>query len=434
MYATSASYKASQLRRVRESKISGTLGDGITLDETIVVLGSLYYDNQCYDNDSDISIGTCCIGELGFTLRDTDHNKDYFFGKNIDLTYSQNVGTRDDPVWEDIPIGHFRITDGTERISRNEMRIVAYDNMSRLDVPPDGHIMIGTPAELLETMCGLCGVGFGGISEDLPNQSIQIIYNMDFYAEYIATMRDAVSYLCQILCGFGVIGRDGCFYVRSLVPKATPDLTIGTAQRKSTKMADRTVTVSGISMELTKSLLGVTEIIQYPADPDAGKILTLSDNPYLQQMSGTNRRAAMQAVAETAMQISYRPTDIDTFGDASLDVGDTIQYTGYICGDSVTSLITHLHWQFRGTQQLASIADTESGIYIPQMVQTNADDYDYDIIGGEYVRIIRYIGAEPRIILPMTIEDLPVKQILEGSFTGTCVIRVSIPDSVEVIN
>ena len=429
MYQTSEAYKAAMCAPVRSERISGYLGAKPLSDDNIIS-GTLYIDNQCVSSDEDITLGACVIGEMGFDLKDSLYDADYYYGKRITLTYSQKLA---DGTYEDIPLGVFTVNNQTTRKDQETISIRAYDNMIKFDVQADKHNQVCTPEELLRIMCGICGVGFGGIDADLPNQDITLVYSMSFYAEYIVTVRDAIKYICELLCGYGTIGRDGRLYIHSLVPRSEADLTLTAAQRKSSKLSDKALVISGVIAEITKYLLDTTQMIQYPEKPNAGKLLQISDNPFMQQMESEQRRACIAAIAETAMQITYLPMSANTFGDPSLDIGDTVRFTGYICGDGIDTVITHNYWRYRGTQELQSVADPNDGVYVPDLVQTTADDYIYEIVENSYVRIVRYIGADNYIITPETIEGLPVTELLESSFTGTGVRKVVIPDGVEVI-
>ncbi len=60
------------------------------------------------------------------------------------------------------------------------------------------------------------------------------------------------------------------------------------------------------------------------------------------------------------------------------------------------------------------------------------ESFSYEITDGR-VKITKYVGNEPVVVIPGMIDGATVTEIAAGAFTGRTVVAVSIPDTVEVI-
>lgn len=430
MYNTSEAYRAAIRAPVRSCTVTGTLGT-LALSDSNIQSGTLYIDNQAVSDDNDIGLGACVIGEMGFDLKDSEHIADYYFGRSCKLTYKQLLPNG---TYESIPLGEYTVNNNTVRKDRETISIQAYDNMTKFDTPTGFKPYIGGIVDGMRLCCSNAGVKWGGIDPTLANLDLQVSYLPQFtsYTEYITTWRDLLKYLCQLVGGFGTIGRDGKLYVRSLVQKSVPDMVIDTANRKKTSMDDKMLEIGGAQMIVTKYLLDETMLLRYPIKPDGGKLLELPENPCMRFISDKN--AVIENIAKNAMKMRYRPMETELFGDPSIDLGDTIRHTGYICGDGETMIVTHCRWQYRGSQTLQAVADMSAGIYIPEIDQTTGTDYVYTIIdSGTAVRLDYYTGTATHLAVPKIVEDKPVTEINATCFTGQSVSRVVIPDGVKIV-
>lgn len=430
MYNTSEAYQTAIRAPVRSCTVSGKLG-AMELSDANILSGTLYIDNQAVSDDNDIGLGACVIGEMGFDLKDSEHIADYYFGRSCKLTYKQLLP---DGSYERIPLGEYTVTTGTVRKDRETISIQAYDNMMKFDTPTGFTPYIGNITDCMRFCCANSGVKWGGIDSSLANLDLQVSYLPQFtsYTEYITTWRDLLKYLCQLVSGFGTIGRDGKLYVRSLVPKGTPDMVIDTANRKRTSIDDKLLEIGGAQMIVTKYLLDETMLLRYPLNPDGGKLLELSENPCMRFISA--KQEVLENIAKTAMQIRYRPIETELFGDPSIDLGDTIRHTGYICGDGEIMVVTHCRWQYRKGQTLQAVADMSAGIYVPEIEETTGADYVYTIIeDGTAVRLDYYTGSATHLAAPKTVESKPVLEIGATCYTGKQVSRIVIPDGIKIV-
>lgn len=430
MYTTSDAYQEAIRAPVRYCSVVGTLGT-MELSDSNIQSGTLYIDNQAVSDDNDIGLGACVIGEMGFDLKDSEHIADYYFGRSCKLTYKQLLP---DGTYESIPLGVFTVNNNTVRKDRETISIQAYDNMSKFDTPTGFKPYTGGIVDCMRFCCSNAGVKWGGIDNSLANLDLQVSYFPQFesYAEYITTWRDLLKYLCQLVGGFGTIGRDGKLYIRSLVQKSVPDMVIDTANRKKTSIDDKMLEIGGAQMVVTKYLLDETMLLRYPTNPDGGKLLELSENPCMRFISDKN--AVIENIAKNAMKMRYRPMEAELFGDPSIDLGDTIKHTGYICGDGENMVVTHNRWQYRNTQTLQAVADMSAGIYVPEVEETTGADYVYTIIeDGTAVRLDYYIGSATHLAAPKTVESKPVLEIGATCYTGKQVSRVVIPDGIKIV-
>ena len=162
------------------------------------------------------------------------------------------------------------------------------------------------------------------------------------------------------------------------------------------------------------------------------KLLELPENPCMRFISDKN--AVIENIARNAMKMRYRPMEAELFGDPSIDLGDTIRHTGYICGDGETMVVTHCRWQYRNTQTLQAVADMSAGIYVPEIEETTGADYVYTIIeDGTAVRLDYYIGSATHLAAPKTVKSKPVLEIGATCYTGKQVSRIVIPDGIKIV-
>ena len=130
MYSVSESYRAKMLDKVQTHRLTGTI-DGINFTEADVI--GVSYKNQC--TQKNVLIGSVNIGVLKFTLlRDLLNRGDYqkkkvVINDGLLLGYDEN----DEPIWEDIPIGEFYISEALWTAAGID--ITAYDVLSKLDKP-----------------------------------------------------------------------------------------------------------------------------------------------------------------------------------------------------------------------------------------------------------------------------------------------------------
>lgn len=216
MIDTSAEYKAYLRSKVAQThQLLGTLTIGQTtktLTNENFLEGSLSITNQLADSNN-VCVGAAYIGQLEVTL--IVSGIQHYTLKNATLELSMYVGAGDgnDYEYENMPLGFFTIDSASW--TNEGIKIVAYDNMSKLDkkfVFPASEIRTKTAYQWYQRVCSECGV-----SQAIPNptafaskfwcgnKSIQLDKNVGD----ITTWRGIIARLAQCLCACAVVTRDG---------------------------------------------------------------------------------------------------------------------------------------------------------------------------------------------------------------------------------
>lgn len=232
MIDTSAEYKSYLRSKVTQShQLLGTLTIGQTtkmLGNENFLEGSLSITNQLADSDN-VCAGAAYIGQLEVTL--IVSGIQHYTLKNATLELSMYVGAGDgnDYEYENMPLGFFTIDSASW--TNEGIKIVAYDNMSKLDkkfVFPASETRLKTAFQWYQRVCNECGV-----SPAIPNptvfaskfwcgnKSIQLDKNVGD----ITTWRGIIARLAQCLCACAVVTREGLL---DLVPLNASLETYGT--------------------------------------------------------------------------------------------------------------------------------------------------------------------------------------------------------------
>ena len=84
----------------------------------------------------------------------------------------------------------------------------------------------------------------------------------------------------------------------------------------------------------------------------------------------------------------------------------------------------------------AEATDTQNNLinYSQEPVLTTAEDYDYVVVSGNKISIAKYKGNETKIIIPDTIDGLPVTVIQNKAFKdNTYVEYIKLPKSIATV-
>ena len=208
MYAVSDQFKTAIKSPNRNSTIHGTLttknGVVYPIDDSSMIKETLYVTNQIV-NDNKLCFGAVYAGDCGLVINSTI-DRYSLFGAKIELNFLLKLSDGTD---ESLSLGVFYV-DTAERIG-SKINLTAIDCMSKFDVSVNEDVN-GTWYELYSYICNKCGVEMAQTQEELEALQVNATnQNYTIQQDKIETYRDALSYLCMVICANATIDRYSLF-------------------------------------------------------------------------------------------------------------------------------------------------------------------------------------------------------------------------------
>lgn len=327
MYSVSADFITASKAPVQKWSARGTIA-GVSFTGDNILSGSLSLANQCSES-SDIKLGAVYIGSFSCTFVNMSISRTAWQAANIQLEIGLDVNGSTE--W--VPFGRYKVSEAEHTAAG--VNITAYDNMTKFDKAfTITDLAADTPLNLLSFICLRCGVTLG--TNDLTgfcNGSETLALQPD---NDIETYRDLLYWLCQTLCAFATIDRQGRLVVRRFVK--SPDDTIDYDERfGDSAFSDYTTHYTGVSVIDSQS----NETKYYGAGIDDGTSLNLGENPFLQVNT-----SLINNILTEIQQIEYVPFSAKIMGGAQYDLGDVITQTNGIAGTSSQSIIMAYDYRF----------------------------------------------------------------------------------------
>ena len=317
MYNVSEKFKSAIKLPNRDSAIYGVLttssGTEYLLNDGNIIKDSLYITNQIV-NDSKLTFGAVYAGECGLVINSTI-DRYSLFGATIVLNFLLEL---EDGTEESLPLGVFTV-DTPERIG-SKIKLTAVDNMSKFDIAVNEDVN-GTWYELLSYVANKCGVELAQTQKELEALHINATnQNYTIQQDKIDTYRDALSYLCMVICANATIDNTGKLKIVQYATSAC-DSNNEATRLNNCKFSDYTTRYAGIKARFFANENYAT----YTANnPDInGLVLDLGDIPIV---GGTadSKNATIDAMLETISQISYVPATLYISSNPAYELGDMI--------------------------------------------------------------------------------------------------------------
>ena len=317
MYNVSENFKRALKSQNRKSSIYGTLtttnGIEYPLNDSNFIKDSLYITNQIVNN-SKLCFGAVYAGECGVVINSTI-DRYSLFGATIELNFLLQL---EDGSRESLALGVFSV-DTPERIG-SKIKLTAVDNMSKFDVTVNEDVN-GTWYELLSYIANKCGVELAQTQEELEALHINATnQNYTVQQEKIDTYRDALSYLCMVVCANATIDNAGKL---KIVQYATSSCDSNNQKTRlnNCKFSDYTTRYAGVKARFIAN----ENYAPYEAsNPDIkGLTLDLGDIPIV---GGTveGKHDTINAIMETVTQIAYVPATLYISSNPAYELGDMI--------------------------------------------------------------------------------------------------------------
>lgn len=317
MYNVSEKFKSAIKSPNRDSAIYGVLttssGTEYLLNDGNIIKDSLYITNQIVNN-SKLTFGAVYAGECGLVINSTI-DRYSLFGATIVLNFLLEL---EDGTEESLPLGVFTV-DTPERIG-SKIKLTAVDNMSKFDIAVNEDVN-GTWHELLSYVANKCGVELAQTQKELEALHINATnQNYTIQQDKIDTYRDALSYLCMVICANATIDNTGKLKIVQYATSAC-DSNNEATRLNNCKFSDYTTRYAGIKARFFANENYAT----YTANnPDInGLVLDLGDIPIV---GGTadSKNATIDAMLETISQISYVPATLHISSNPAYELGDMI--------------------------------------------------------------------------------------------------------------
>ena len=351
MYNVSDNFKSTIKSQNRKSTIYGVLtttnGTEYLLNDGNIIKDSLYITNQIVNN-SKLCFGAVYAGECGLVINSTI-DRYSLFGATITLNFLLDLADGTD---ERLPLGVFNV-DTPERIG-SKIKLTAVDNMSKFDVSVNEDVN-GTWYELLSYISNKCGVELAQTQEELEALHINATnQNYTIQQDKIDTYRDALSYLCIVVCANATINNVGKLKIVQYATSAC-DSNDRTTRLNNCKFSDYTTRYAGVKARFFAN----ENYAPYTAsNPDInGLVLDLGDIPIV---GGTNdsKNDTIKAMMETITQIAYVPATLYIASNPAYELGDMITCENVNnTNDSVNTYVMAYKYDYRKKETINCYGD-----------------------------------------------------------------------------
>lgn len=396
MYSVSEQFKSAIKSTHRKSTIYGVLtttsGVEYLLNDGNIIKDSLYITNQIVNN-SKLCFGAVYAGECGLVINSTI-DRYSLFGATIVLNFLLEL---EDSTEERLPLGVFTV-DTPERIG-SKIKLTAVDNMSKFDIAVNEDVN-GTWYELLSYVANKCGVALAQTQAELEALHINATnQNYTIQQDKIDTYRDALSYLCMVVCANATINNAGKLKIVQYATSAC-DSNNNATRLNNCKFSDYTSRYAGIKARFFAN----ENYAPYEAsNPDIkGLTLDLGDIPIV---GGTadSKNATIDAMLETITQISYVPATLYISSNPAYELGDMITCENVNnTNDSVNTYVMAYKYNYRKKETINCYGDNP----LLQNVKSKNDKH--------FSSMESQISSKDMVIVNATnIKDITIEQKLK---------------------
>lgn len=302
-------------------RITTTLGSTTRTLTDDDVLSSGLAMRSYLNGETDLCIGKTMTKEVSFKLIRTANVQNtvlaYGFNVEIGVELKYANGQVFDTAW--VNLGKFYPIDDEGYYDENTMDVVAYDCMSKFDIPADEWLNSltypMTVAQMFSSLCTYVGVT-GEIGDALTNMK-----NRSFASAPIVNTglmcRDVLELIAEAC---------GCY------AKITPDehcrlvwFTLTNWNFNNDMIFDRGIKqymsqVSGLNVKNTEDDIGVL----YPTTATEENLYVIVDNPFLVTANSTEETNYIVPLYNRLKQYNHYPFTLTTVGNPLLEAGDII--------------------------------------------------------------------------------------------------------------
>ena len=397
MYNVSENFKRAIKSQNRKSSIYGTLtttsGTEYPLNDSNFIKDSLYITNQIVNN-SKLCFGAVYAGECGLVIN-SDIDRYSLFGATIVLNFLLEL---ENGTEESLTLGVFNV-DTPERIG-SKIKLTAVDNMSKFDIAVNEDVN-GTWYELVSYIANKCGVELAQTQAEL--EALHVNATNQTYTiqqDKIDTYRDALSYLCMVICANATIDNTGKLKIVQYATSAC-DSNDRATRLNNCKFSDYTTRYAGVNARFIAN----ENYAPYEAsNPDIkGLTLDLGDIPIV---GGTveSKHDTVKAIMETLTQIAYVPATLYTSSNPAYELGDMITCENVNnTSHSVNVYVMKYEYNYRKKETINCYGDNP-------LLQNIKDKND-----KQYSSMESQISSKDMVIVNATnVSDITIKQELKN--------------------
>lgn len=317
MYAVSEKFKNALKSPNRKSRITGTLTTSkqveYQINDSNIIKNSLYVTNQIVNNNK-LCFGAVYAAECGFIIN-SDIDRYSLFGATVKLDFILKL---EDSTEESLPLGVFTV-DTAERVG-SRIKITAIDNMSKFDIDVSEDVN-DSLYELLKYISNKCGVELAQSKEEI--EALHINATSQAYTiqrSKINTYRDALAYLCMIICANATIDNMGRLKLVQYT-NTSADSNDRSTRLNNCNFSDYETTFKGVKARFFANENYYTyDAIEEDAN---GLILDFGDIPIVGGTAKT-KNDTIDAILQTVKQISYVPATLYIASNPTYELGDMI--------------------------------------------------------------------------------------------------------------
>lgn len=317
MYAVSEKFKNALKSPNRKSRIAGTLTTSkqvkYQINDSNIIKNSLYVTNQIVNNNK-LCFGAVYAAECGFIIN-SDIDRYSLFGATVKLYFTLKL---EDGTEESLPLGVFTV-DTAERVG-SRIKITAIDNMNKFDIDVSEDIN-DSLYELLKYISNKCGVELAQSKEEI--EALHINATSQAYTiqrSKINTYRDALAYLCMIICANATIDNMGRLKLVQYT-NTSADSNDRSTRLNNCNFSDYETTFKGVKARFFANENYYTyDAIEEDAN---GLILDFGDIPIVGGTAKT-KNDTIDAILQTVKQISYIPSTLYIASNPAYELGDMI--------------------------------------------------------------------------------------------------------------
>lgn len=273
--------------------------------------GEFKYE-QCINPGTDLQYGTAAMGELRFTIFDTNNISATLNGQ----TFQWQLKQMSDSAYKSI--GTFKV-DSIRKL-RNRTEIVAYDNMIKFERYVDswlaGLTFPITLGNMLTSLCSYCGVTLGTTVSNITNYGYVIKNTFDGTN---VTGKVILSYICEVAVSFACIDNVGRLSIRQYSRIST---TLDASKYINMEHADYTVQ-------------GITKVQVRSNENDIGVIVgtgtniyIIENNPLFYASTQSDISNAVNTIYDNIVNFLYVPITFTSFEDYGINCGNIVSVDG----------------------------------------------------------------------------------------------------------
>ena len=330
MYSVSDAFNEAVYNNVRELSLSGsiTTSDGTTvaIKDSEIKAGSLTITRKSVPSYN-FSIGGTFIDKLSVEIANkTKFNTLNLVGATITFDYTiyfgdNNSETLNLGVWKIASDGVFKTKNLIQLKANSNMvlfdKAIVYEDDSESET--NNTLIEGTALSLLGWCCSKCGVS-------LSTYDLSDFINTDVTLKVVddgscVTYRDVIENVCNLICAFATIDKNGDLVIKAMNNSAGSVFTINPITTASTKIGetvtvDRVTTIIGGISYATGSI-GVN-----------GVSYALDENPLTYSLKKSEVKSNVKRIKSKLHSMEITDFTIQYNGNPAIEPGDIITYNG----------------------------------------------------------------------------------------------------------